>query len=334
MTQTIDKKSNWYLSNFETFEKSLNGEAKTHLHTIRKSAIARFVEMGFPTTRDEEWRFTNVAPIANVNFKPVLHLFHDDVTEQSIRPFIFDDLKCHRLVFINGNFSDKLSSIHTLPKGVKIGSLAAALKLDQDLVYQFLAQYAKYDDNAFTALSTAFIQDGAFIYIPDRVALEEPVHLLFVSTGNDASIVSHPRNLIVAGTNSQVSIVETYGGLKDNIYFTNVVTEVIAGEYSVIEHDKLQIERQKAFHVGSMHAYMNAHSNIISNSVSFGGALVRNNVTAVLDAEGIECTLNGLSLATGQQHVDNHTTIDHAKPHCNSHELYKSILDGKIGRAA
>jgi Fe-S cluster assembly protein SufD len=232
------------------------------------------------------------------------------------------------MVFLNGHYSESLSSVHALPNGVKITSLASALKSDYDLVNRYLTRYAKFDDNAFTALNTAFIEDGAFIFVPDNIVVEEPVHLLFVSAISDSSFVAHPRNVIVAGKNSQISVVETYGALHNSVYFTNVVTEMFAGEHSVIEHDKLQTENLHAYHIGSMHVYMNAKSNMTSNSISLGGALTRNNVTAVLDAEGIECTLNGLSLATGKQHVDNHTTIDHAKPHCNSHELYKSILDG------
>jgi Fe-S cluster assembly protein SufD len=152
---------------------------------------------------------------------------------------------------------------------------------------------------------------------------------MFLAAGRSESFVAYPRNLILVGKGSHVSIVERYAGLGRNSYLTNAVTEIVVGENSVIEHDKLQDESEKAFHVSSIHVHQHANSNFTSNSISLGGELVRNNVTVVLDAEGCESTLNGLSLATGNQHVDNHTTIDHAKPHCLSHELYKSILDGK-----
>jgi Fe-S cluster assembly protein SufD len=173
------------------------------------------------------------------------------------------------------------------------------------------------------------MRNGAFVYIPDGVVVDEPIHLLYVSTGNESSFISTPRNLIIAGKNSQVSIVESYVSLAGVPYLTNTVTEMVAGERSLIEHDKLQDESLNAFHVGTTHFQQSTGSNVVSNSIALGGSIVRNNVTSVLAGEGIECTLNGLSLATGQQLVDNHTAIDHAKPNCVSHELYKSVLDGK-----
>jgi Fe-S cluster assembly protein SufD len=177
-------------------------------------------------------------------------------------------------------------------------------------------------------LNTAFLKDGAFIYIPDGVNLEESVHLLFVATGAEPFLIS-PRNLVVIGKGSQTSIVESYVSLTDSQYLTNAVTEAAVGDGAVLEHDKLQDESIKAFHVAMIHARLGAKTTFTSNSIALGGAIVRNNVTALLDAEGSECTLNGLSLGTAAQLIDNHTTIDHAKPHCASHELYKAILDGK-----
>ncbi|MCZ6775810.1 MAG: Fe-S cluster assembly protein SufD [Ignavibacteria bacterium] len=319
----------WYVSNFQLMEKHLNGEAGTHIHSIRKDAISRFAQLGFPTTRDEEWKFTNVAPIAKMNFKPVLDLSHDGVTKEDVERFSFGGLRCTRLVFVNGHFSQELSSLGSLPQWAKAGSLAAALKTDADAVSEHLTRYARYDDNAFTALNTAFLQDGAFVYIPDGKVIEGPIHLLFISTKLGTPFLSNPRNLVLAGENSQVMIVESFVSLDDNSYLTNAVTEIVAGDNAVVEHDKLQAESAKAFHIGTVHVYQRANSTYTSNSISLGGALVRNNITVVLDGEGIECTLNGLSLSTDEQHVDNHTVIDHAKPHCNSHELYKSILDGR-----
>ncbi|MBI1807021.1 MAG: Fe-S cluster assembly protein SufD [Ignavibacteria bacterium] len=234
-----------------------------------------------------------------------------------------------RLVFINGHFSRDLSDCGSFPHGVKVENLSGALKNDIGLVNQYLTRYARYDDNAFTALNTGFLHDGAFIYVPEGIVIEDPIYLVFVSTESDASFVSHPRNLIVVSRNAQVCIVEHYISVEKNSYFTNTVTEIVAGDHSVVEHTKLQSESLKAFHIGSMYVHQGPASNFTSNSISFGGVLARNNITALLDAEGCECTLNGLTLSTGQQHIDNHTTIDHAKPHCNSHELYKAILDGK-----
>jgi len=192
-----------------------------------------------------------------------------------------------------------------------------------------LTQYARYDENAFSALSAAFLLDGAFVFIPDKTILKEPIQLLFISTSAEAEFVTFPRSLIVVGSNSQVSIIETHVGLENNVYFSNAVSEVVVGENSVVEYDTVEDESEGAFHIGTTHVHQERNSTFTSNAISYGGALVRNNVTAVLDGEGAECTLNGLYVVAGEQHVDNHTTIDHAKPHCSSHELYKGILAGR-----
>lgn len=329
VTHATDKIIEWYLSCFKKFEGSLNGESKLPIHLLRKEAIARFAELGFPTNRNEDWRFTNITPIVKSEFNPATDRRTADVSARDIEKFTFGGLKAHRLVFLNGHYAPGLSSAATFPAGVKITSLASVLTSDGNLLYRHLGQHVRGDENGFTALNTSFMQDGAFVYLPDNVIVEEPIHLLFVSTGGDASFVSNPRNLIIAGNGSQVSIVESYVSLARVPYLTNAVTEMVVGERAVIEHDKYQNESLNAFHVGTTHFRQSAASNVVSNSVAMGGSIVRNTVTLVLDGEGIESTLNGLSLGTGQQLVDNHTTIDHAKPHCVSHELYKSILDGK-----
>ena len=316
----------WYLSQFDAFEKTLNGESKSHLHGIRREAMERFHDVGFPTSRNEEWRFTNVTPIAKKEFKPVLSYTSAGVTTQDVKRFSYDT--AHRLVFVNGHFASEFSNVGSLPKGVACGSLASAVRSSDPRVREFLARQVKIDETPFVSLNTAFLQDGAFIYIPDGVAFEESIHLLFVASGSGTNLVS-PRNLLVVGNKSQASIVETYVSLTDNPYLTNAVTEIVAGNESVIEHDKLQRESFAAFHVAMMQATLGANANFTSNSIAIGGSIVRNNVTVLLDAERSECTLNGLSLGAGTQVIDNHTTIDHAKPNCASHELYKAILDGK-----
>lgn len=326
MTQ-IQEQLRWYQSHFAAFERSLNGEAASSLHSIRKAAIARFAELGFPSRKHEEWRFTDITSLTKINFNPVLGYQTDGVSKQDVEQHSFGTK--NRLVFINGHFSKEFSTVGALPQGVIVGNLGSVFKTNADLVERHLTHYAKFDDNVFIALNTAFVQDGAFIYVPDDNVVEEAVELLFIATGTEPTFIS-PRNLILVGKNSQVRIVESYVSISENNqYFTNVVTELFADESSVIEHDKLQNESKSAFHIAAIHAYQKEKSNFTSNSIALGGAVVRNNVTAVLDAEWSECTLNGLSLGTGAQLIDNHTTIDHAKPNCASHELYKAILDGK-----
>jgi Fe-S cluster assembly protein SufD len=326
--QTQEQIQNWYRSNFELFEKSLNGEARSPLHEVRKQALQRFTELGFPTTRNEEWKYTNVAPIAKTPFRPVL-VSPRGVSKNDVERFSFTGFEGHRLVFVDGHFVQSLSTLLPLPEGVVLGSLAAAIRTNNEAVNAHLARYAPFIDNAFTSLNTAFMRDGATVIIPDGIELGKPIHLLFIATGNEDAAAIHPRNLIVVGKRGNVQLVEHYVALSHATYFTNTVTEVLLGEEAVVEHEKLQLEGDHAYHIASTHVHQQGGSRYLSNSVALGGLIVRNNITAVLDAEGIDCTLNGLTLATAQQLIDNHTAIDHAKPNCSSHELYKTILDGK-----
>jgi Fe-S cluster assembly protein SufD len=299
------------------------------LQDLRDRAASRFAALGFPTVRDEEWRFTNVAPIATAEFHPA-GAGASAATAAELAGYLYSDA-AHRIVVVNGRFSAELSRAHGLPSGVRAGSLAAAVTDQPEVVQRYLGQLADFGGKAFTALNTALASDGAYVYIPDGVILEQPLHLLFVTTTSPASeaIMTSARALIVAGEGSQVRIVETYVGAQGSAYFTNAVTEIVAGERAVVDHYKVQQESLDAFHVASMHVHAARSATFSSHSFSLGGRLVRNDASALLDGEGAECTLNGLYLADGERLVDNHTTIDHAKAHCPSHEIYKGILGGK-----
>jgi Fe-S cluster assembly protein SufD len=299
------------------------------LQDLRDRAAARFSALGFPTVRDEEWRFTNVAPIASAEFKPA-GADATLATEAELAGYLYSDAAV-RIVIVNGHLAPALSRTTGLPTGVRVGSLATAVTDHTEIVQRYLGQLADFGNRAFTALNTALATDGAYVYIPDGVVLEQPIHLLFVTTASAASgpIMSSARALIVAGERSQARIVETYVGPRGTSYFTNAVTEVVAGEGSVLDHYKVQQESVEAFHVGSMYVHAARGANFSSHSFSLGGKLVRNDAAALLDGEGAECTLNGLYLADGDRLVDNHTAIDHAKAHCPSHEIYKGILGGR-----
>lgn len=328
MIEALEEKDT-YLSQFARLEERLEGKRRPWVHRIRKAGMVHFAELGFPTTRHEEWRFTNVAPLTKIPFRPVGDDELDGVAAESLKQFTFGGFDGTRLVFVNGRFSRELSSIRPLHNGMKVMSLAAALESDRERVEPYLARHAGYQDHAFVALNTAFVEDGAFVYVPPDTLVEHPVHLLFASTSLDRPTVSHPRNLIVLGANSQITIVESYIGLDGGVYFTNAVTEVIAAQNAVVDHCGLVQESAEAFHIATLAVHQDRGSIFTSHSVSLSGALIRNNLNARLDAEGAECTLNGLYLAGGRQLVDNHTSIDHAKPHCSSHEVYKGVLDGK-----
>ena len=306
--------SNIYLAEFPDFVRKENHPG--WLRQIQESAMERFSEVGFPTTHDEEWRFTNVAPIVRQPFQRFGgHNGRVQVPRQ----------EGWQLVLVNGRYAPKLS---TLPGSIKAGSLAEALRAEGDTIQRHLARYASFQNHSFVALNTAFIEDGVFVSIPRNNILERPLHIVSVSTGGSEAVVSHPRNLVLIGENSQATITESYIGSGDQVYFTNAVTEIVVGEGAVVDHYKLELEQAQAFHLATLQVQQGRSSNFSSHSISFGGALVRNDATAVL-SEGCECTMNGLYLVNGKQHIDNHTTIDHAQPHANSHELYKGVLDGK-----
>jgi Fe-S cluster assembly protein SufD len=213
--------------------------------------------------------------------------------------------------------------------GLQMGSLATALTTHSAVLEQHLARYARCDSNPFTALNTAFFLDGGLILIPKGQIVQDPIHLLFICTSREAGATAHPRNLIIAQENSQVTVLESYASTVDAPHFTNAVTEIVAGENTVVEHCKIQTESRQAFHVATVEAQVNRSAHYTSHSISTGAKLARNDIHAVLDGEGIECILNGIFVVNGDQHVDHHTIIDHAKPHCTSHEFYNGVLDGR-----
>lgn len=299
------------------------------LKLLRQKAMEHFGRLGFPTTRMEDWRFTSVAPIATRPY--ALGALAEVTTDQIVR-FLIPELPGALLVFVNGRLSVSLSETGALPPGVAVQCLGDALATGLDAADPCLVSLGTEGEQPFFALNTAFLQDGAVIRIDDGVVLKDPVHVVFISTAPGEAVVTHPRVLLLVGDNSQVSVIESYAGLRDAGYFTNAVTQIEAGAGSVVHHCKILRESLQSYHVAGMQARLSRNAVVTSNSITLGGALVRNDIGVVLDGEGAECTLNGLYLAGGQQHVDNHTTIDHASPHCASHELYKGILDGD-GRA-
>ena len=294
------------------------------LEDLRARGAARFAALGLPTVREEERRFTNVAPIAAIEFtlaEPV-----SGVADQ-LAGFAYSDAPV-RLVVVNGRYDSTLSRTRGLPQGVRVGSLAQAMTDHADVVQRYFGQLADFTHRSFAALNTAFVQDGAYVYLPDNVILDTPIHVVFVTGAEAARVMAHPRTLVVASAGSQCRIVESYIGAEGQAYFTNGVSEVFVAENAIVDHYKVQQESLDAFHVASLHAHTARSATFSSHSFALGGKLVRNDALAILDGEGGECTLNGLYLADRERLIDNHTAIDHAKPHCPSHEVYKGILGG------
>jgi Fe-S cluster assembly protein SufD len=324
MDEMTEHKSSW-LSDIDQASR-LYGKGYAWLAELRAEAAKCFAELGFPTTRQEGWRHTNVTPIASSSFR-LSRPGSNGITAGKLGDFIFGDTDCCNLVFVNGYYSADLSMPGALPKGVKAISLQAALREDPKKVEHHLARHASFKKNAFVALNTAHIMDGAFIYIPAKTVLRKVLHLLFISTSEAQAAVSYPRNLIVAGDGSEVSVVESYIGPQGGAYFTNAVTEIAAGESSRVAHYKLQRESEQAYHIAALHVTQEENANVSSHSITLGGRLTRNDITGVMNGEGGELALNGLFVTKGRQHVDNWTCIDHARPRCSSREIYKGILD-------
>jgi Fe-S cluster assembly protein SufD len=291
----------------------------------RRAALHQFQALGFPTARDEEWRFTSVAPIVDTPFVLASN-GASSLNSSVLEPFKLPGQAVATLVFVNGRFVPAVSNVQGLPPDVRVESFAQGLGASSGALERHLSALATADRHAFTALNTAFLVDGAFLVVPESVVLAAPIHVLFVSTSGDRRLMSHPRVLIVAGANSRASIVESYVGVDASPYFTNAVTEVLVGDNARLDHYKVQRESSRSAHVGAMYMHAGRDSSLTCHSISLGGSLVRNDVFVVLKGEGSSCTLNGLYLGDGQTLVDNHTTIDHARPHCESREVYKGIL--------
>jgi len=321
MTATLES----YAAEAERIDAGRRANDPGWLTRVRRHAIERFQSLGFPTTRDEEWRFTSVAPIADRQFRIAAN-GASTLVAADLAPFRLPGDPVAELVFVNGRYVAAASRVRKLPDGVVVESLAKALVDRPGDVEAHVTRVASVDRQAFTALNTAFLTDGAFVLVPASTAVDRPIHLVFVSVGEGHPTMAHPRVLVVAGARSEASIVESYVSLGADGYFTNTVTEIAAGQNATLNHYKLQRESAGSYHIGAMHVHAARDANVASHAVSFGGSLVRNDVVAVLDGEGIDCTLDGLYLGDGRRLVDNHTTIDHVKPHCGSREVYKGIL--------
>jgi len=324
--QNHKDKTEFFVSQFNRFERRLSAKEPVWLREIRKEAIARFEALGFPTNKTEEWRNANLKPLLEREF--ALATEPAEIDPRIIAEFDYPAMDAVRLTFVNGRFVEKFSSLDALPAGVQAGSLAAALNEDPAWLESFLARKGSYEENAFAALNTAFFTDGAYIHFSRKAEIEKPIHLLYLSTAKGDSPILFPRTLIVAGEGSRGTIVETYAG-TGGAYWNNPLTEALAGEDSRIEHSKIQREDAAAHHISTTQIHLDRHSAYKHNSVMFGGAFTRNDLSSVLDGEDVENIMYGLYLAGERQIMDNNTKIIHAKPHGHSWELYKGILADK-----
>ncbi len=325
---TVKEQEGIYLSSFTKLENTLNENMPAWLPPLRRLAIESFAELGFPSTHDEEWKYTNIAPLVSVPFAPARVKLSEEIRRR-IERLPLADLGCSRLTFFNGRYVPELSKLRDVPKGLKAGSLASAFKNHGALLERHLARYADARTHAFVALNTAFFEDGAFVEVPKGAVLRKPLHILQISLGGGRTTVSYPRNLIVVGSTGQATIIETFFSLAEEAIFTNTVTEIVAAEGALVDYCKVQQESTAALHYARVQVQQERSSTAATHSIQLGGALTREEVQTVLAGEGAESLLHGLYVITGQQHVDNHTAIDHAQPHCSSREVYKGVLEGK-----
>ena len=299
------------------------------LAPVRKAGIASFADQGFPKLSDEDWRFTNTAPIAKLPFQPAREIAANGAENKVLKEAAFAKLAGNRLVFVNGFFCAKLSSLKPVSGGVRIENLAAALAKDSALIEKHLGKYAHTSNNTFAALNQAFFTDGAFIFVPEGVKVAEPVQLIYISSAKNSGETILPRNLVIAEANSKLTVVESYISTGNVAYFTNAVTEIFAGNNAAVEHIKLQDEAANAFHIATIAGEFGRASNVTVHSFALGAKLSRTNIRTKLAGEGLECILNGLYLTKDEQLADHHMIVEHAQPHCASHEYFNGILDDK-----
>jgi Fe-S cluster assembly protein SufD len=325
MTQIAEER-NAFLSHVTRDGHGAAPGAPAWLERLRRAGLDRFKEVGFPSTKDEAWRFTNVAPIARTAFQPGQPV---DLKPDDVAPYTFRDEAACELVFVNGHFAANLSSTRSLPRGVTVGSLSSQLEKQSELLERHVGKYADIRANPFVALNAGFAGDGAFVHVPRGAGSTKPIHLLFVSTAAPGEpTVSHPRVLLVLDDAANATVVESYVGVgrAGGTYFTNSVTEIIVGADAVLDHCKLQEETAESFHVSTTQVRVGRGANFISHGATLGGRLTRNDLACVLDGEHAHATLNGLAILNGEQHCDNNTLLHHEKPNCPSHELYKYVL--------
>ncbi len=333
LTAPRDPRVAAYAEHFERRVASLPGEGS--VRELRRSAIERFCELGFPTLKMEEWRHTNIAAVVRGDFLPAPE--HAAVTASDLEPWLLEG--CRHAVFVDGRFRPELSALGEPgdDAGAMVGSLATALSgADQGLVSRHLGRHLGFDDHPFRALNTALFEDGALVRLRRaRVASEvvpelapKPLQLLFLATADaTAARMNFPRTLIVAEPASQATIIETYATLGAGVTFTCPMTELVAGKGSVVRHYRVQAESTEALHLAAFASYFERDASYTGLVISHGGGLVRLDLHAILDGEGVDFRLDGLYVLGGRQLADHHLRVEHKQPHCGSHELFKGILD-------
>jgi Fe-S cluster assembly protein SufD len=316
-----------YISHFADNEAELAGDSPAWLAPVRRAAIEHFAILGFPTRKNEAWKYTNVSPILKASFNPSPS-GAESVRREDLRALLLDDVIEHSIVFVDGRFAPELSACDALPEGIELRSITEAWANREE---QLRPLFEGPDplDRPFAALNSAFQRDGAFLRARAGTVSEQPIQLLFVTSPGATGFVTSPHNVIQIEDNAKAIVTVRYASLADNTYWTNTRTQIAMGSNSELDLVTIQTEADAAMHLSSLDIQQERDSRFRSHLFSLGGALARNEIHARLGGTGADCVLNGVFLVDGEQHVDNPTTIDHAEPHGSSRELYKGILGGR-----
>jgi len=311
---------------FQRLQHHLPGNDVAWLRRQRDSALSTLQQQGLPDTRVEAWKYTDLRSLGRHAFKPATE--REGVIETDLEPWLFEHEPMHRLVFVDGRLAPGLFPFRPLLSGVTLTSLATVLEQNPDELEHLLGRTLDPERPGFDAMNTAFLQDGAFLKLEQGTALEQPLHLLFINTGQ-AEHMTTVRNVIMAAPGSSATVIESWVALGDAVSLSNTVTEIVLEENASLQHYKLEQEGGSATHSGGTYVRQQRDSRFTSHSIAMGGRLVRNELAISLAGRGAECTLNGLTVSRGRQHVDNNTRIDHRQPHASSNERYRSILDDR-----
>lgn len=329
MAQATKEKSS-YRDAFDALQTADKRELPAWVLRLRESALEWFEQIGLPTTDVEDWKYTNVTPIARGNFTPVAPDSQSELSADVVADFIAPEASS-RLVFVNGVYRAEFSSIENLPAGVVVANLREALTGEHEFdLRSHLARPTATEIDGFNALNAAFLgSSGALIYLPKGAQVTAPIQLLFLTVNAPQPPVIFPRVLVVAERESAATIIESYAATEESVSFTNVVVEIFVGENARVTHYKVQRESERAFHIATTNAELGRSGVYDLTTITLGAQLSRHGLNIKLAHEGAECWADGLYLVGTGQHADTHSLIDHSSPHCTSHQLYKGILDGK-----
>ncbi len=307
------------------FEEKI-ADVNNDLHDIRTSAIKNFENKGFPTKKEEAWKYTSLNAILKNDFS-VFAKNENTVEFAEVKKYFLNDVDTYKVIFIDGKFSSYLSS--TTHDGLDVCLMSSALTKPKYkmVIDEYFNKIANSDDS-LTSLNTAFSHEGAYVNIPKSKVVEKPIEIIYFSTGSEAALMTQPRNLIVVGENSHVQIVERHQSLNNNPVLTNSVTEIFAKKRAIADYYKIQNDLQTANLIDNTYISQKQDSHVSVHTFSFGGNITRNNLNFYHQGEHIDSTLKGITIIGDKQHVDHYTLVQHATPNCESHQNYKTILDG------